>query len=140
MKTFSLNVGEWLLMLIDASDALVGDLHEMAVERSVRWYWLEWWRAASMTVRSAVRRHPLRTAWVGSMATIAAVGVLQVTVGLSQSCRNRTAKPHSHVWILEPSRAYTGPHGVRSRHAAALPRVLQSCCPPTATRSAIGAG
>ena len=102
MKLLSLSVGEWLLMLLDASDALIGDLHEAAPRRSVRWYWAEWCRAAIMTVRSAARRHPLRAGWIGAMATIAGVGVVQVTVALSQPCQGRAAGTRTQVSILKP--------------------------------------
>jgi len=91
MRERSLRIGEWLLMLIDASDALIGDLHESALRRSVRWYWSEWCRVVLMTVTSAARRHPLRAGWIGSMTLVAILGGFQVALGLAQCAGHKVA-------------------------------------------------
>jgi hypothetical protein len=103
VRTVSLSVGQWLLMLIEAPDALVGDLYESAPARSVGWYWSEWCRIVLLTVQSSARRRPLRAWWIGLMTMIAAIGGVQVIAALLTPCEARTvgAQVHRHVWRLK---------------------------------------
>ena len=104
MRALSLTVGEWLLMLMNVSETLIGDLHEAAAARSAWWYWGEWTRAVAVALGGEARRHPLRAGWIGTMIVIATVGTVQVFVGISQP---RVLRPivislaPSHVQLLK---------------------------------------
>lgn len=64
-------IGEWLLTRLGASDALVGDLCELARCRGRRWYWRQVFAVACFAGAGLMQRHPWRTAWaVGTSAAV----------------------------------------------------------------------
>jgi hypothetical protein len=56
-------LGEWLITLLGAPDALVGDLHESCERRGRGWYWRQVGACAVVSAVNVVHRHPIRAAW-----------------------------------------------------------------------------
>lgn len=68
--------GEWLFVVLGASDAFVGDLHESCGRRGRVWYWRQVGAYVAVSVGHLAGRHPFRTVWgVLSAGVICAVAL-----------------------------------------------------------------
>jgi len=105
MRAVSVTVGEWLLMLINTPDTLIGDLHEAVETRTLGWYWREVLLAACSTLDRYARRHPVWASWAGTMVLVGVFGAFHVTAAIEwqivhgrprSGCVRSCAEP---VWL-----------------------------------------
>lgn len=86
------SLGGWLLTLLGAPDALIGDLHEGCARRSSLWYWAQVGAFASRALGRALLGHPVRAAWLGALMLMAAAAVIYLGVETSRLPIDRAVK------------------------------------------------